>query len=42
MTSDYSKDYLFSLVQELRKQPVETEWLEFKHNNDNPQEIGRR
>jgi len=40
MTSDYSKDYLISLVQELRKQPVETEWLEFKHNNDNPQEIG--
>jgi len=40
MTSDYSREYLAGLVQELRKQPVETEWLEFKHNNANPEEIG--
>ena len=40
MTTDRSPAYLISLVQELRKLPNETEWLEFKHNNDDPQEIG--
>lgn len=32
--------YLQSLVRELCKLPDETEWVEFKANNDNPQEIG--
>jgi len=40
MTPDYSPEYLIGLVNELRKQPAETEWLEFKHNNADPQEIG--
>ena len=31
---------LNGLVLELCKQPAETEWLEFKHNNADPQEIG--
>lgn len=35
-----SVDYLNSLVLELVKLPDETEWLEFKHNNDDPQMIG--
>lgn len=33
-------DYLLSLVQELRKLPEETEWVEFKHNKAEPQDIG--
>jgi predicted HTH transcriptional regulator len=40
MTTDRSPEYLASLVNELRKQPAETEWLEFKHNNSSPEEIG--
>lgn len=40
MTTDRTTDYLVSLVQELTKLPKETEWLEFKVNNDTPQEIG--
>lgn len=40
MTTDRSPEYLASLVNELRKLPAETEWLEFKHNNADPQEIG--
>jgi len=40
MTTDRSPAYLISLVLELRKLPNETEWLEFKHNNADPQEIG--
>lgn len=35
-----SVEYLNSLVLELIKLPDETEWLEFKHNNDDPQMIG--
>lgn len=35
-----SVEYLNSLVLELVKLPDETEWLEFKHNNDDPQMIG--
>ena len=35
-----SPEYLADLVRELLKYPTETPWLEFKHNNDNPQEIG--
>jgi len=34
--------YLKSLVEELRKLPRETEWLEFKHNNADPDMIGER
>jgi ATP-dependent DNA helicase RecG len=40
MTVDRSTGYLMSLLHELRKLPKETEWVEFKHNNDNPEEIG--
>lgn len=40
MTIDRSPDYLVSLLYELCKLPDETEWVEFKHNNDNPEEIG--
>lgn len=40
MTIDRTHDYLLSLLHELRKLPRETEWVEFKHNNDNPEEIG--
>lgn len=32
--------YYVSLVDELRRLPRETEWVEFKHNNADPQEIG--
>lgn len=34
-----TSDLLFKL-DELLRLPAETEWVEFKHNNDNPQEIG--
>jgi len=40
MSIDRSDTYIISLIQELRKQPNETEWLEFKHNNDNKETIG--
>lgn len=40
MTIDRSDKYLTPLVNELIKQPIETEWLEFKHNNDSPELIG--
>jgi ATP-dependent DNA helicase RecG len=40
MTTPRSNDYLASLVQELRKLAGEVEWVEFKHNQANPQEIG--
>ena len=33
MTIDRSTEYLLSLLNELRKLPRETEWVEFKHNN---------
>ncbi|MCX6581108.1 MAG: putative DNA binding domain-containing protein [Candidatus Aminicenantes bacterium] len=32
--------YLIDLVNELRKLPAETGWVEFKHNNVDPAEIG--
>ena len=35
-----SNNYYISLVDKLRKLPSETEWVEFKCNNENPQEIG--
>ena len=40
--SDQPLDYLIRLVEELRKLPYETEWLEFKHNNSDPDMIGER
>jgi len=40
MTIDRTSEYLLSLLNELRKLPRETEWVEFKHNNDDPDEIG--
>ena len=40
MTVDRPIEYLVSIVQELRKLPGETEWVEFKHNKENPEEIG--
>lgn len=38
----YTSEYLFQLLTELRKLPKETEWVEFKHNNADPQEIGEK
>ena len=40
MGIDRSDDYIISLVKELLKQPNETEWLEFKHNNYDKEMIG--
>lgn len=40
MTSERTAQYLAGLVRELCKLPRETEWLEFKANNSDPQEIG--
>ena len=40
MIVDRPEEYLRSLIRELCNLPHETEWVEFKHNNDNPEEIG--
>lgn len=40
MSPERNEAYLISLVRELCKQPAETGWLEFKRNNEDPQEIG--
>lgn len=40
MSLDRPAEYLIGLVQELRKLPRETEWVEFKHNKAEPQDIG--
>lgn len=40
MTTDRNPEYLRSLVQELRKLPKETGWVEFKENFAEPEEIG--
>lgn len=40
MTTERNPEYLISLVNELRKLPKETEWVEFKVNRAEPQEIG--
>jgi len=37
---NYSAEYLVGLVEELCKLPKETEWVEFKHNYVEPEEIG--
>ena len=38
--TQHSPEYLVGLVRELVKNPAETSWLEFKHNNQDPQVIG--
>jgi len=40
VSTDRNTEYLVGLVQELCKLPRETEWVEFKENNGDPQEIG--
>ncbi len=34
------QDYYISLIERLRRMPAETEWLEYKSNNTDPQMIG--
>jgi hypothetical protein len=40
MNADRNEAYLAGLLHELRKLPNETEWVEFKANYADPQEIG--
>ena len=40
MTTDRSAEYLAGLVRELCKLPAETEWVEFKKNKAEPEDIG--
>lgn len=40
MSIERPKEYLISIVHELRKLPKETEWLEFKHNKADEEMIG--
>jgi predicted HTH transcriptional regulator len=40
MTVDRSTEYLTGLVHELLKLPAETEWVEFKHNRADSEELG--
>lgn len=40
MSSPRSPEYLISLVNELRALPRETEWVEFKFNDAEPEAIG--
>jgi len=42
MTTDRSDEYLNALLRELCRLPNETEWVEFKANNENPQQIGEK
>jgi predicted HTH transcriptional regulator len=39
-TTDRTADYLGGLLRELIALPVETEWVEFKRSNSNPESIG--
>ncbi len=41
MNSGRSTEYYCSVVQELRRLPTETEWVEFKHNKADAEEIGQ-
>lgn len=41
MNPDRSIEYYCSIVQELRRLPTETEWVEFKHNKVDAEEIGQ-
>lgn len=40
MTFERQNEYLASIINELRKLPAETEWVEFKHNKSESEEIG--
>ena len=40
MTIERNLNYLRDLLRELKGLRTETEWIEFKHNNDDPQMIG--
>ncbi len=40
MTFNRDIEYYISIVHELCKLPHETEWVEFKHNNEDPTDIG--
>ncbi len=40
MLTSQTPEQLASLLRELGHLPNETEWVEFKHNNDDPQQIG--
>lgn len=40
MSISPTQSYLEGLVAEFRKLPAETQWLEFKQNNSNPEDIG--
>jgi len=40
MRGERTAEYLIGLVHELGNLPVETEWVEFKQNNADPEEIG--
>lgn len=40
MSIDRPESEWLGILAELRKLPSETEWVEFKHNNDEPDEIG--
>ena len=40
MSIERSKEYIVVLIKELLKQPIESEWLEFKYNNKEPNMIG--
>ena len=41
MLSDSERDRWLNLISELCKHPSETEWIEFKVNNSNPETIGK-
>ena len=41
MISRNSQEYLIALFKDLTQQPKESEWLEFKVDNDSPDEIGQ-
>lgn len=40
MSNQPTNDFLVGLISELRKQPAETTWLEFKENKADPEDIG--
>lgn len=40
MNINCDEKYLISLTHELCKSPKETEWIEFKHNNEDPRQLG--
>ena len=42
MAGHMSEERDIALIDELRQQPAETPWLEFKHNNESPEMIGKQ